>query len=113
MLLQLIEHLPLAVIQVEPAGQQQPTLTLDEPALLATLAEELGSPHSIHRLIGMLHHMELAKDDLSVRYPLQNALRNWLTHIHAGSLNSAPLHGAQFLGRKLIQRCLLALGAKP
>jgi len=91
---QFIQHLPLVAVQVEPAGQQQPPLPLDEASLLPAFAIKLGAPHFVHRLIGVLHDMELVEDDLALRQPLQNALGEGLPHIHARRLDQAPLHRA-------------------
>src|SRR5262249_10932003 len=93
---QAIELLLLACIEVHPSAQQEPTLALDHASHPPALTEKLRPSHFIYRSIGVLHDVELVIDDLAVRSPLLDAQPVGLPHIHTGSLNPAPLPGAEF-----------------
>ena len=69
-------ELPLLVgVQMNPAGQQQPVLALDQLPPRPTLAEEFRAPNLGHRFVGMLHDVELVVDQATLPNPLLQAQR--------------------------------------
>ncbi len=67
---------------------------LYHPPHPSALAKELGTPHLVDGMIGVLHDVELAVYDPAVRNPLLQAQPEGLPHVHTGRLDTAPLAGA-------------------
>src|SRR6202167_5418478 len=110
---QFIELPFLVGVQMNPAGQQQPVLALDQLARCATLAEEFRAPNLGHRFVGMLHDVELVVDQATLRNPLLQAQTIGLMHVHTSGPNRTPLKRAELLLEELIQRFLLPFPPEP
>src|ERR1700720_4203412 len=108
-----VEFLPLVGGQVDPPAQQQPALSLDQPAQVPALAKKLCPPYFINSLVGMLHDVELVIDDAAAGSPLLDAQPKRLPHIYARHLDACSLPGAQFCIEELVQGLLLPLPPEP
>src|ERR1700733_15778528 len=86
-----VQLTPLAAIQMEPTGQKQPALPSYQIPCGSSFAEELCSPHFVHRLAGMLQNVKLVVDDLALRHPLLQALPKRFPHVHTRGSNRTSL----------------------
>src|SRR5712691_9938420 len=98
---------------VNPAGQQQPVLPLNQLPCGPTLAEEFRAPNLGNGFVGVLHDMELVVDQATLRNPLLQAQPIGLMHVHASGTNRTPLKSAQLFLEELIQRFLLPFPPEP
>src|ERR1700689_2663576 len=63
-----VQLTPLAAIQIEATGQKQPALSPYQIPCCSSFAEEVGPPHFVHRLAGMLQRVKLGVDDPALRH---------------------------------------------
>src|SRR5580700_8491050 len=110
---QRVQLTPLAAIQVEPTAQKQPALPPYQIPCCSSFAEELGPPHFVHRLAGMLQNVKLVVDDPALRHPLLQALPKRFPHVHARGSNRTSLKRTQVFREELVQRLFLPLPSKP
>src|SRR5580700_8467595 len=94
---------------MNPAGQQQPMLSLDQLPCRSTRAKEFRPPDLGNGFVGVLHDVELVVDQATLRNPLLQAQTIRLMHVHASRTNRTPLKSAQLLLEELIQRFFLPL----
>src|ERR1700723_2841928 len=108
-----VQLTPLAAIQIEPTGQKQPALPPYQIPCCSSSAEELGPPHFVHRLAGMLQNVKLVVHDPALRYPLLQALSERFPHVHTRRSNRTSLKRTQMFLEELVQRLLLPLPSEP
>src|ERR1700677_1463863 len=108
-----IQLVSLPAVQVEPVGQKQSALASYQIPCRSTLAEELGPPHFVHRLAGMLQNVKLVIDDPALRHPLLQALPERFPHVHTRRSNRTSLKRTQVFLEELVQRLFLPLPSEP
>src|SRR5260370_13685275 len=96
-----------------PASQKKPFLPFDHIAHFPPFTEELGPPHLVHRVVGVLDNVELVIDDAAPWNPLLQAEPEGLPHIDARRLDPFPLPADQLPPKEIFHRLLLPLPAKP
>src|SRR5262249_9106331 len=70
-------------------------------------------PHLVHRVVGVLHDVELVIHDAASGNPLLQAQPERCPHVHAGRLDASPLAASQLRSEELVQRLLLSFLAEP
>jgi hypothetical protein len=99
---QAVQMVALATVQAEPTGQKQPALAPYQISRSSSFAEELGSPHLIRRLAGMLQNVRPVVDDPALWHPLLQTLSEWFPHVQTSGSNRTSLKLAQILLEKLV-----------
>jgi len=110
---QLVQLLLFGIRQIDPARQEEPSLSFHHVPHGAALAEKLRSPYFVYCLIGVLHDVEFVVDDGTVRCPLLDAGLKRLPHVYAGRLDPLPLSCTQLDSKEFVQGIFLSLQTVP
>src|ERR1700679_2742359 len=101
-----------APVQSKQGVQLTPLAAIQIPCR-SSFAEELGPPHFVHRLAGMLQNVKLVVDDPALRHPLLQALPERFPHVDTRRSNRTSLKRTQVFLEELVQRLFLPLPSEP
>src|SRR3989442_56950 len=100
---QLLDQATLVALQMRPAAQEHPPLAPQQAAGGAALAEELGAPRLVHRVVDVAQDVKLVVDDAGLGQVGPEALRERLPHVDTDGPHGPAPARRQSLGEEAVQ----------